>query len=78
MESLTLTALRQKLFEIADKVLSTGVPVTIKRKGQTLLLTPATTASKLTRLKRRKLIKGAPEALVNLKVGTWHELKNLK
>lgn len=77
MEKLTLTALRQRLFEVADKVLRTGVPVAIRRRGKTLLLTPPTATSKLARLKRRKLIKGASEALVNVKAGTWREIGNL-
>ena len=77
MEKLTLTALRQRLFEVADQVLRTGVSVAIRRRGRTLLLSPASAPSKLARLKRRKLIRGKPEALVNVKVGEWREPKNL-
>ena len=78
MEKLTLTTLRHRLFEVADRVLETGVPVAIERRGKTLLLTPQTTESKLARLKRRKLVKGVSESLVNAKAGTWHEPANLK
>lgn len=78
MEKLTLTALRQRLFEVADRVLETGVPVAIRRRGKTLLLTPPTTTPKLARLKHRKLVKGRPEALVDAKAGTWREIGNLK
>lgn len=77
MEKLTLTALRRRLFEVADQVLRTGVPVAIQRRGRTLLLSPASAPSRLARLKRRKLIRGKPEALVNVKVGEWREPKNL-
>ncbi|MCA1602738.1 MAG: N-formylglutamate amidohydrolase [Acidobacteria bacterium] len=35
MEKLTLTALRQRLFQVADQVLKTGVPVAIERHGKT-------------------------------------------
>ncbi len=77
MEKLTLTALRQQLFQVADRVLKTGVPVAIERHGQTLLLMPQASALKLAHLKKRKLIKASPESLVNEKVGEWHELRNL-
>lgn len=78
MEKLTLTTLRHRLFEVADRVLETGVPVAIERRGKTLLLTPQATASKLARLKPRKLVQGASESLVKVKVGTWRESRNLK
>lgn len=32
---------------------------------------------RLARLKRRKLIRGKAEALVEVKAGAWHEPKNL-
>jgi len=78
MEKLTLTTLRHRLFEVADRVLETGIPVAIERRGKTLLLAPQAAASRLARLKRRKLVKGAPESLVDVKAGKWRELQNLK
>jgi hypothetical protein len=78
MEKLTLTTLRHKLFEVADRVLETGVPVAIERRGKTLLLTPQTAESKLARLKARKLVRGRSEALVKVKAGVWRERANLK
>ncbi|MGZ8231226.1 MAG: hypothetical protein ACXWUS_16460, partial [Burkholderiales bacterium] len=69
---------RHRLFEVADRVLETGVPVAIERRGKTLLLTPQATGSKLARLRRRKLVKGASESLVNVKAGAWREPANLK
>lgn len=78
MEKLTLTTLRHRLFEVADRVLETGVPVAIERRGKTLLLTPQTAGSKLGRLKSRKLVNGRAESLVTAKVGTWREPRNLK
>ncbi|MBI5891252.1 MAG: hypothetical protein HZB47_11345 [Nitrosomonadales bacterium] len=79
MKKLTLTTLRQQIFQIADEVLITGVPVSIERNGKTLLLSPATPAkqSKHLKLKRRKLINGDAEALVTEKVGEWREPQNL-
>lgn len=78
MEKLTLTTLRHRLFEVADRVLETGVPVAIERRGKTLLLSPRAPASKLARLRRRKLVKGAAESLPRARPGTWREPRNLK
>lgn len=78
MEKLTLTTLRHQLFEVADRVLETGVPVAIERRGKTLLLAPQAVVPRLARLKRRKLVKGGPESLLNVKAGTWREPRNLK
>ena len=79
MRKLTLTTLRQQIFQIADEVLVTGVPVSIERNGRVLLLSSATPAkpSKHLKLKRRKLINGDAESLVAVKVGEWREPQNL-
>lgn len=77
MEKLSLTALRHNLFEVADRVLDTGVPVVIERKGRKLLLSPDVPRSRLAGLKRRKLIRGEPETLVDERVSTWREPENL-
>jgi len=78
MEKFTLTTLRDRLFEVADRVLETGVPVAIERRGKTLLLAPQAPTPRLARLKQRKLIKGAPGSLVDVKAGKWREVQNLK
>jgi PIN domain nuclease of toxin-antitoxin system len=77
MEKVSLTTLRQNIFRLADKVLKTRMPIVVERKGQKLILAPETTTSKLDRLKKRRLVKGKPELLVDVKVCEWHELKNL-
>ena len=79
MKKLTLTTLRQQIFQIADEVLVTGVPVSIERNGKTLLLSPASPIkqSRQLKLKHRKLINGDAEALVTEKVGEWREPQNL-
>lgn len=79
MKKLTLTTLRQQIFQIADEVLMTGQPVSIERNGKVLLLSPAVelNKSKSLKLKRRKLIRGDAESLHTEKVGEWHELENL-
>jgi len=79
MKKLTLTTLRQQIFQIADEVLMTGQPVSIERNGKVLLLSPAVelNKSKSLKLKRRKLISGGAESLHTAKVWEWHELENL-
>lgn len=79
MKKLTLTTLRQQIFQIADEILMTGQPVSIERNGKVLLLSPAVelNKSKSLKLKRRKLISGDAESLHTEKVGEWHEPENL-
>ncbi len=77
MSPISVTALRQNLFKVVDQVLDTGVPVEIERHGKKLLLIPAEPVSKLANLKRRHVIVGDPEDLVDLQVGEWHEPNNV-
>ena len=71
MEHITLTALRQNIFQIADRVLATGEPVIIERDGKRLVLAPEPSPSRLSRLPRREAIAGDPETLVEL--SPWNE-----
>ena len=62
--SISLTELRQKLFQLADRVVETGEPLTITRKGVKLRLVrdeyPPTPGGFLARLKKRKAWIGPP------------------
>ena len=79
MATLSLTALRKQLYQVVDRVLETGVAAEIERRGKKLLIIPAErSVSKLAHLKKRKGIIGDPDSLVDVKVGEWHELHNLK
>lgn len=71
MEKITLTALRQNIFQIADRVLATGEAVVIEREGKRLVLAPEAVPSRLDRLPRRAAIVGDPEELVDL--SPWDE-----
>lgn len=73
MEKITVTALRQNLFNVVDRVLATGEPVEIERHGQRLLLVPERESGKLARLKKRSLIVGDAATLPDEKVWEWHE-----
>jgi hypothetical protein len=79
METLSLTALRKRLYQVVDQVLATGIPAEIERKGQKLLIVPVNRPiSRLANLKKRSGIVGDPNDLVDIEVGEWHELHNLR
>lgn len=66
MARLTASKLRQDIYRILDRVLETGVPVEIERKGKILKVLPAEPRSKLENLQRRPYLVGDPEELVHL------------
>lgn len=76
MEKLSITQLRQNLFNIIDQVLATGKPVEIERHGKHVLIMPEQAAGKLSRLKKRTLIKGDAATLPDEKVWEWDENAN--
>jgi prevent-host-death family protein len=76
MEKMTITALRQNLFNVIDRALATGEPVEIERHGKRLLLVPEQGAGKLARLKKRALITGDAASLPDEKVWEWDENAN--
>jgi hypothetical protein len=56
--------------------LESGVPVEVVRKGKVLKIVPEKTASKLSRLKKRRGLKGNPEEIVPMEwLKEWSELK---
>lgn len=64
--ALTLSALRANLYRIIDQVIETGVPVEIVRKGEKVRIVPEKPVSNLSRIKKRKGLKGDPEDLVTI------------
>lgn len=77
MSHISLTALRQQLFKVVDRVIKTGVPVEISRRGHKLRIVPVAKTSKLARLTPHKAIVGNPEDLVEFKAGKWQKGRNL-
>lgn len=65
-DNISITELRQRLFQLADRVVDTGEPVLIERRGVRLRLvredSPEERGGRLARLKRRKrsVVVGAP------------------
>ena len=64
--TITATQLRKNIYKVIDRVAATGVPVTVTRKGQCVLLVPFKNRSRMSRLKKRDVIKCLPEALVHM------------
>ncbi|MEO5510611.1 MAG: type II toxin-antitoxin system Phd/YefM family antitoxin [Longimicrobiales bacterium] len=62
-----MSALRADLYRLLDRVLETGIPLVVERKGESLLVIPARKAGRLARLKPRPgYLKGDPEEIVHL------------
>jgi len=71
--SISLTALRQQLFNIVDQVIATGIPVEISRKGYTVKIILDDQKSKLANLTPHDCIVGNPDELINLPVHEWDQ-----
>jgi len=67
MQTITATELRGDIYKILDRVLSTGIPIEIERKGQKLKITPTHPTNKLQNLVLRpEFIRGNPKDLVHI------------
>lgn len=73
----SLTYLRNHLYQLVDQVINTGVPVEIERKGYQLQIIAKKQKSKLDRLKPHPgTVVGNPEDLVHLDWSNeWSENK---
>ena len=80
MATLSLTKVRADLYKIVDKVLETGTPVEIERRGKRVRIVPVRIGSKLDNLvKRPGTIAGDPEDLVHMDwSGEWTETRKKK
>ena len=62
----TASELRQNVYRILDRILETGVPAEVVRKGKSLRIVPAEPRSKLDNLIRRPLLTCEPESIVHI------------
>lgn len=63
---LTASKLRENIYRILDRILDTGVPVEIERRGKRLKIVPIRAPEKLDNLKRRPgFLKCDPEEIVH-------------
>lgn len=67
---LTATRLRQDIYRILDRVIESGVPVEIERRGKVLRIVPPEESSKLDGLKHRDILRTDPDEIVHL---DWSE-----
>jgi hypothetical protein len=66
-EKLTASQLRADVYRVLDRVLESGIPAEIERKGRVLRIVPEAMPSRLTRLvERPTFIKGDPDDLAHL------------
>ena len=64
---LTASQLRADVYRVLDRVLESGIPAEIERKGRVLRIVPEAMPSRLARLvERPTFIKGDPNDLVHL------------
>lgn len=64
--AVTVSELRQNIYQLLDQVLESGVPLEIERKGRKLRIAPEPPRDKLDNLKRRDCLIGDPEAIVHM------------
>lgn len=79
MNKLSVTELRNNIYQLVDQVINTGEPLLIERNGKKLLLTNMSNipTSKLKKLKPHHSIEGDPDNLINLQVYQWKEENHL-
>ncbi len=63
---ITISTLRQNIYQLLDKVLETGIPLEVKRKGAILRIMPPVETDKLSNLKERDVMNCDPEELVHI------------
>ena len=64
--ALTASKLRENIYRILDRVLETGIPVEVRRKGRTLRIVATDPPSRFGRLTRRSYLLEDPEDIVHL------------
>lgn len=63
----TASELRQNIYRILDRILQTGIPVEIERRGKKLKIIPVDAPSKLDNLAERpQFLKCDPEEIIHL------------
>ncbi|CAK8722621.1 Antitoxin [Candidatus Electrothrix laxa] len=64
--AITASALRGNIYKLLDKILESGKPLEVERKGTRLQIIPKKPISKLSRLTKHACIQGDPESIINL------------
>lgn len=67
MRTYSISALRADLYRLLDRVLATGEPLEVERRGQRLRIVPGSDSGRLDRLKPTEgYLTGDPEGIVHL------------
>lgn len=77
MGTITVTALRENLYKVIDKVALSGVPQEVKRKGKKIKIVLEGRVNKFDNLMAHNSIIGNPEDIINTKSYLWKEPKNV-
>lgn len=64
----TVTKLRQNLYRYLDRVVETGVPIEVERKGHTIRIVSGVRKSKLENLRAHDALAVTPEEIIH---GDW-------
>lgn len=64
--AITASALRGNIYKLLDKILESGKPLEVERKGKRLQITSKRPVSKLSRLIKHACIQGNPKSIINL------------
>ena len=64
--ALTASKLRQDIYRILDRILDSGNPVEIKRRGRILKIVPEKPVSKFDNLIKRSILTVAPEDIIHI------------
>jgi hypothetical protein len=62
----TASELRADVYRVLDSVLETGASVEIERKGRVLRIVADAPPSRLSRLVKRKVLKGSADSIVHM------------
>lgn len=65
-KKLSLSELRAQIYGIFDKVISTGIPIEIERRGTIVRIVPENRPSKLERIRELDCLLGDPEDLLKI------------
>lgn len=63
---MTASKLRQDIYRILDRILETGLPVEIERRGRLLRIEPVEPTGKLANLKLRDYLLTDPDDIVHI------------
>lgn len=75
---ITATSFRKNLYELLDRVIETGNPIEIERKGKIIRIITTEPKSKLSNLKKHDILHGNPEDIISIDWSKeWKGEKNL-